>query len=155
MIRKEPCDLGQVLASALKSMEIPIREGKASLKITEPDQPCSVMADPVYVEGVIINLIDNSLKYAGPQAEIQVGIECSGKTRKLKVRDNGPGIPDQYRHQVFDKFFRIPAGDRHNIKGYGLGLNFAAQVMSQLGGNISFRNLSSGGCEFVLDFPEN
>jgi signal transduction histidine kinase len=111
------------------------------------------MADPVYLEGVVINLIDNSLKYAGPKPEIGISIECTGKTKKLIVRDNGPGIPDDYREQIFDKFFRIPAGNRHNVKGYGLGLNFASQVMSRLGGAISYRNLSGEGCEFILEFP--
>jgi signal transduction histidine kinase len=153
MIHKETCDLGKILQSALKSMEIPIREYGASATLIETDLPCQVMADPVYLEGVIINLIDNSLKYAGPHPEIEAGLECTEKGKKLMIRDKGPGIPDQYRDQVFDKFFRIPAGDHHNVKGYGLGLNFAAQVMHQLGGSISFRNLAGGGCEFILEFP--
>jgi K+-sensing histidine kinase KdpD len=152
-IQLESCDLRQVLASAMNSMEIPIRECDATMHMPEADLPCMVRADPVYLEGVIINLIDNSLKYAGPNPEIEVEINCSGNTKKLLVRDNGPGIPDEYRTQVFDKFFRIPAGNRHNVKGYGLGLNFATQVMTKVGGSISFRNLSAGGCEFELQFP--
>lgn len=155
VIQKETCDLRQILSAALRSMEIPIREWNASLKTIEPDLPCTVMADPVYLEGVVINLIDNSLKYAGSKPEIEISIECTGKTKKLIVRDNGPGIPDEYREQVFDRFFRIPAGDQHNVKGYGLGLNFASQVMAQLEGHISFRNLSGEGCEFVLEFPNH
>ena len=153
MIHLETCDLGKILESALKSMEIPIREYEASVTFIEANLPCAVRADPVYLEGVIINLIDNSLKYAGPHPEIEAGMECNEKSKKLIIRDKGPGIPEEYRDQVFDKFFRIPAGDRHNVKGYGLGLNFAAQVMHQLGGSISFRNLSGGGCEFILEFP--
>jgi len=153
MIHLEICDLGKVLESALKSMEIPVREFEARVTFHEADVPCQVRADPVYLEGVIINLIDNSLKYAGPHPEIEAVMECTEKGKKLMIRDKGPGIPDEYRDQVFDKFFRIPAGDRHNVKGYGLGLNFAAQVMHQLEGSISFRNLSGGGCEFILEFP--
>ncbi len=108
LIRKEACDLGQILVSALKSTDFPVREGNAGIQTIVPEHPCTVMADPVYLEGVIINLIDNSLKYAGPHPEIEIAIECTGKTKKLMVRDNGPGIPDEYKHQVFDKFFRIP-----------------------------------------------
>lgn len=114
-----------------------------------------VQADPLYLEGVIINLLDNSLKYAGPKPRIQLSAHCGQGNKRLVVRDHGPGIPDEFHTQVFDKFFRIPSGDRHNVKGYGLGLNFAAQVMAKLGGSISLSNLSGGGCEFVLEFPDD
>ncbi|MGW8313960.1 MAG: sensor histidine kinase [Bacteroidales bacterium] len=155
MIQRESVDLRQILSAARQSMEIPIRENNARLTVKAADHPCMVLADPVYLEGVIMNLVDNSLKYAGPRPELHVTIECTGPSTRLVVKDNGPGIPDAYKRQVFDKFFRIPAGDRHNVKGYGLGLNFAAQVMSQIGGKISFQNLKDGGCEFILEFPKN
>ncbi len=154
MMQKVGVDLREILSGALKSMEIPVREKHARLSVRVADHPCMVMADPVYLEGVIMNLVDNSLKYAGPRPELDVTIDCTGPSVRLVVRDNGPGIPEAYGHQVFDKFFRIPAGDRHNVKGYGLGLNFAAQVMSRLGGRISFQNLKDGGCEFILEFPK-
>lgn len=154
LLQHEACDLNEIMASAVQAMELAIRDKKADIQVTEAEGPCLVMADPVYVEGVIINLIDNSLKYAGPHPEIQIRTECTKDRKLLKVRDHGPGIPDKFKEQVYDKFFRIPAGDRHNVKGYGLGLNFAAQVMAQLGGSISFTNPPDGGCEFVLNFPE-
>lgn len=147
------CDLNQVMSAAVKAMEIPIRENKACLTMEESPIPCMVQADPVHLEGLIINLIDNSLKYAGPEPRIQLSVGCAQGLKRLVVQDHGPGIPDKYKNQVFDKFFRIPSGDQHNVKGYGLGLNFAAQVMAQLGGSISFQNLREGGCKFVLEFP--
>jgi signal transduction histidine kinase len=155
LLQQVSCDLNQLIDEALKAMEIPIREQEATIKVTKAADPCLVTGDPVYLEGLIINLIDNSLKYAGPRVEIQINLECTPDGKYLKVADNGPGIPETYKHQIFEKFFRIPAGNQHNVKGYGLGLNFAAQVMTQVGGSISFRNLPEGGCVFVLDFPNN
>jgi signal transduction histidine kinase len=111
------------------------------------------MADRVYVEGVIINLIDNSLKYAGEHPEISLHIACHPTGITISVADNGPGIPGEYKDQIFEKFFRIPAGNTHNVKGYGLGLNFASQVMAQHGGSIAFENLPEKGCRFTLNFP--
>lgn len=154
LMQKEACDLQQMISSVVQAMEIPIREKKASLHVQEAELPCTVMADPIYLEGVLINLIDNSLKYADTDPVIHIATACTGSRIQLTVKDNGPGIPDEFKHQVFDKFFRIPAGNRHNVKGYGLGLNFAAQVMAHLGGSISFRNLPGKGCEFILDFPQ-
>jgi len=153
VLEKEPCDLGEITRSVAHTLEILIRERGAQLTIEEEEGPCTVPADRVYVEGMIMNLLDNSLKYTGDHPEISVHIVCEAKCIKLSVTDNGPGIPEEYRNQIFEKFFRLPDGNRHNVKGYGLGLNFASQVMTQLGGSISFSNLPEGGCRFTLEFP--
>jgi signal transduction histidine kinase len=153
LMNQEYCDLNLLMASAAKAMAIPIRENQASVELNESPTPCMVQADPLYLEGIIMNLLDNSLKYAGPKPRIQLIARCDDGLKRLVVKDHGPGIPEEFKNQVFDKFFRIPSGDRHNVKGYGLGLNFAAQVMAKLGGSISFRNPVEGGCEFVLEFP--
>jgi K+-sensing histidine kinase KdpD len=112
------------------------------------------MMDPLLIQGVISNLVDNSLKYGTENPEITVTLREEGNRVCLDVADNGPGIPEPYLGRVFDKFFRVPNGDRHNIKGYGLGLSFASVVMDQHHGDITVRNLKSGGCAFTLRFPK-
>ena len=72
----------------------------------------------------------------------------------LTISDNGPGIPEEYKEKIFEKFFRVPTGNRHNVKGYGLGLSYVALVMAQHKGNISVMNHASGGCTFTLTFPK-
>ena len=153
VIQKETCDLGEVVRNVLGTLELPIKEAGAKVEVQYSPEPCLVLADPVYLESVVINLIDNSLKYAGPQAEIGIELINKDQGNLLKVRDRGPGIPDEYRDQIYEKFFRIPSGDQHNVKGYGLGLNFASRVMAHHGGSITFMNLPDGGCEFILNFP--
>jgi signal transduction histidine kinase len=153
VLEMQDCDLADLARKGARSLEIPIRETGARITVTEEGGPCKVQADRVYLEGVIINLIDNSLKYAGEKPEISLHVACTPAAATLSVSDNGPGIPDAYKDQVFEKFFRIPSGNTHNVKGYGLGLNFAAQVMDQHGGSISFSNLPGGGCRFTLQFP--
>ncbi len=153
VVQKEACDLGEVARSVLATLEIPIKENGAKAEVSSPPEPCLVLADPVYLESVVINLIDNSLKYAGPKPEILIEVVCNDQGKFLKVKDQGPGIPDKYRDQIYEKFFRIPTGDHHNVKGYGLGLNFASRVMAHHGGSISYRNLPDRGCEFTLNFP--
>lgn len=153
LLQKEKCDLRNMVQKVIQTLEIPIREKGAEVIVDEKEGPCNILVDPVYMEGVIINLIDNSLKYAGPGPKIHIQITCDSSGTSLSVKDNGPGIPHEFQNQVFDKFFRIPAGNRHDVKGYGLGLNFASQVMTHHGGSISVRNLTSGGCQFSLYFP--
>jgi signal transduction histidine kinase len=154
VLQKEHCDLYEMARRVVRTLELPTLETGAEISMSEEEGACTVYVDPVYMEGVIMNLIDNSLKYAGPTPKIQVNIACDRSGATLSVRDNGPGIPDEFKDQVFEKFFRIPADDKHNVKGYGLGLNFASQVMEQHGGTISFSNLPDGGCRFTLQFPE-
>jgi signal transduction histidine kinase len=153
VLDREPCDLGDLARGVVRTLDIPIRKAGARITVPESAEPCSVFADRTYVEGMIMNLLDNSLKYAGENPEIEIRIACDPSGASMSVTDNGPGIADEYRDQVFEKFFRIPSGDKHNVKGYGLGLNFASQVMEQHGGTISFRNLPEGGCRFTLRFP--
>ncbi len=153
VLEKEPCDLGDLARKVVRTLEIHIREKGARVSVEDTDGPCPVTVDRVYAEGMIMNLIDNSLKYAGEEPEVRIRIDCQASGTSLSVTDNGPGIPGEFRDQVFEKFFRIPTGNRHDVKGYGLGLNFASQVMKQHGGSISFENLPEGGCCFTLTFP--
>ena len=150
----ESCDLCELTRKVVHALEIPIRERGAKISIEE-EGSCSAMADRVYVEGMIMNLIDNSLKYSGEHPQITIRIASTSTSIELSVSDQGPGIPEEFKDQIFEKFFRIPQGDTHNVKGYGLGLNFAAQVMAQHGGRISHKNLPEGGCRFTLLFPRS
>jgi len=104
------------------------------------------------MQGVLVNLVDNSLKYGGERVNIDITLAEHNGAVRLELKDNGPGIPEEYKEKVFEKFFRVPNGDRHNIKGHGLGLSYAAQVMRQHKGNIQMNNLATGGCMFTLTF---
>ena len=112
----------------------------------------NVPADKLHIQGVLVNLIDNSLKYGVKPVHININlVEQNGKVQ-LALTDNGPGIPEEYREKVFEKFFRVPNANRHNTKGHGLGLSYAAQVMRQHNGSINVKNLVEGGCRFTLSF---
>lgn len=153
VLEKEPCDLGKLARKVVHSLDLPIREAGAKVSVQEEGPAHMLEVDPVYVAGIIMNLIDNGLKYTGEHPQIQVVIAYNISGTSLSVSDKGPGIPDEYRDQVFEKFFRIPSGLKHDVKGYGLGLNFAKQVMAQHGGKIFYKNLPEGGCRFTLLFP--
>jgi len=153
VLQKEPCELGAMVQKVLRTMDLAIREAGAEIDLSGNGGDCVVDVDPVYMEGVIINLIDNSLKYGGESPKIEIRISCDSSGASLSVKDNGDGIPREYRDQVFEKFFRVPAGDKHNVKGYGLGLNFASLVMARHGGSISLSDHPDGGALFTLHFP--
>jgi len=141
----ENIDLTNLVNEVLHSMQPRFDKQKAEINFQTNDEDIFVKADKLHIHGVLVNLIDNSLKYTLKKPKISIAITQNEKETKLTISDNGLGIPDEYIHKVFDKFFRVPTGDKHNVKGYGLGLNYAALVMQHHGGKISVENLDNGG----------
>ncbi|MEZ5070612.1 MAG: HAMP domain-containing sensor histidine kinase [Bacteroidales bacterium] len=150
----ESVDLEAFMDEVLLRLAPRIDREQAEVTRTTPEERCPVRADPVHLEGVLMNLLDNSLKYAGPRPQIRLGVRCIHDRTELWVSDNGPGIPREHAARIFDKFFRVPTGDRHDVKGHGLGLHFSRLAMRQFGGDIRQENPPGGGCAFVLTFPK-
>ncbi len=153
-IKLEEVDLITLSREVLNSMQVRFSQQKAKVEFQVKNEACFLNLDKLHIQGVIINLLDNSLKYAVNNPVIRIKIEQNVSSVLLTVSDNGQGIPEKYLSRIFDKFFRVPKGDNHNVKGYGLGLSFAKLVMKYHSGSISVRNLSEGGCEFTLTFPK-
>jgi signal transduction histidine kinase len=145
-------DLNDLVASVLKGFELRISQEGATIEFDAGTNIPQVKGDPLYLNSVVVNLVDNSLKYASPKAEIRVRTFFEKGKVCLSVTDNGPGIPAEYHSKIFEKFYRIPGNNKHNVKGYGLGLTFAQQVMKQHGGSIQVANQPKG-CTFTLSFP--
>lgn len=145
-------DLKTLAEKVIRSMIPRLEQQEAEVVIDAPDERYDCLIDELFVEGVLINLVDNSLKYATGKPMIAIMLTRDNQSVRLSVSDNGPGIPEEYIHRVFERFFRVPTGDRHNVKGHGLGLSYAAQVMQQHGGSITVKNMETGGCTFTLEF---
>jgi len=143
-------DMNTVLAGAVEIMRP--RTGKGIIRLNIPEDPIIVKGDPLFLKGVIINLIDNSIKYCDKEPLIEINYFKKGSMAIIEVNDNGPGIPEEYHAKIFEKFFRIPSSNVHNVKGYGLGLSFAAHVISLHGGAITVKNLRQG-CSFTVSLP--
>lgn len=106
------------------------------------------------LEIILTNLIDNAYKY-NYKMESQVWIECkpSGKGIMIIVKDDGCGIEKKHLPFVFDKFYRVPKGDLHEIKGFGLGLSQVKDLVNQLNGTIELRSQPDRGSEFIINLP--
>ncbi len=144
-------DLSVLTAEAIRSLQTRIDEAGARIVFNAPSEVI-VWGDPLYLQGVIVNLLDNSLKYGNDKPAIEVCLSAGTRDAVLTVSDNGPGIPEEYKKKIFEKFFRVPDKDRHNVKGYGLGLSFAQLVIKMHGGSIDVRN-NERGCTFTIRMP--
>ncbi len=154
VINQESSDLVNLTKNVIQSVKPRIQELNGSIELIGEVDELLVSMDDLYIQGVLINLLDNAIKYGGDPPIIQVNIRKKNGGTFLSVLDNGEGISKEYHEKVFERFFRVPTGDRHNVKGYGLGLSFAAQVMQQHGGSIKVENGSSGGCLFTIFFKK-
>jgi signal transduction histidine kinase len=99
------------------------------------------------------NLIDNAIKYSYEQVTIRISSYWQNNAWCLSVKDSGIGIPKSYQRAIFDRFFRVPTGDLHQVKGFGLGLSYVKQVVEKHGGHVDVYSEPSQGSEFVLRFP--
>ncbi|HEX2976721.1 MAG TPA: HAMP domain-containing sensor histidine kinase [Bacteroidales bacterium] len=145
------CNAGQLLSEAVSVMKT--RMGNAgSIEIQQPENELKIICDPLFLKGVFINLIDNSIKYCDKIPHIRLFIREEKGFAVIEFQDNGPGIPEEYHMKIFEKFFRVPSGNTHNVKGYGLGLSFAYMVMKLHRGSISIGKCKEG-CTFILRIP--
>ena len=151
-LQRERHDLEQLVSGVLQNMQPRFEKHGARISFETTGTEFLVSVDKLHMQGAIINLLDNSLKYATEPPYIHISLTEHNGAVQLILKDNGPGIPQEYKEKIFEKFFRVPTGNRHNTKGYGLGLSYAAQVMRQHNGSINMNNVATGGCAFTLTF---
>jgi two-component system phosphate regulon sensor histidine kinase PhoR len=153
-IKFETVDIAALVNEVINSLRLQMEKQDARISLhTEGD--LSLQGDKLHLLSVVFNLLDNALKYSKGNAAIQVETKEDNGFVILKVTDNGIGIPAAYTAKVFEKFFRVPAGDTHNAKGHGLGLSYVAKVVEQHHGTIEVESHEGLGSTFSIRLPKN
>jgi signal transduction histidine kinase len=112
-----------------------------------------IQADPLHFKNVFINLIDNAVKYSKDSVSIHITGKKDKDFARFTIQDNGIGIPSAELKHVFDKFYRVPTGDVHNVKGSGLGLSYVKSVIEAHGGTITVNSEVNIKTEFIISIP--
>lgn len=116
----------------------------------------TIYADRTHLYNVISNLIENAVKYTpSQQVNITFTATMTNKETTFSVTDNGMGISESNQKRIFDKFYRVPHGNLHNVKGYGLGLYYIKDIMNKHHGNISVTSHPGKGSTFTLHFKKD
>ncbi|MBV9986226.1 MAG: HAMP domain-containing histidine kinase [Chitinophagaceae bacterium] len=152
-LKKENIDLKQLTEEVLNTMKLQFEKHHAKLNLEIRGFYFAIHADRLHVTSVIYNLLDNALKYSKAQPEISVALRHETEWITLEVRDKGIGIAPAFKDRIFEKFFRVPTGDQHNVKGYGLGLSYVSHVVKKHGGAISVESEPGKGSTFIVKFP--
>jgi two-component system phosphate regulon sensor histidine kinase PhoR len=113
-----------------------------------------IKADRLHITSVIYNLLDNALKYSKANPSIHIDLASLPLTIEMSITDNGIGIPPEYQKKIFDKFFRVPTGDTHNVKGYGLGLSYVAYIIQRHKGMIEVESQPGIGTRLTTKLPK-
>lgn len=153
-IKKEILDLEALVNEVKDSLRLQLEKYQARVTVSR-EGDVNIEGDRLHLQSVVFNLLDNALKYSKGNLAIDVKLKDLGDSVSIQFADNGIGIPAQYREKVFEKFFRVPAGDTHNAKGHGLGLSYVAQVLDQHRGSISLDSQEGIGSIFTIILPKH
>ncbi len=148
-VRKEPYDVQDLLGSSVAALEPRVKGKKIQLRIP-PDVPLVPM-DSVLMSQVVMNLLDNALKYSPAEGTIEVSAATRNGELEIAVADQGPGIPPEHLTQIFNKFFRLSRNEE--TSGTGLGLAICRGIVEAHGGRIWAENRPEGGSRVIFRLP--
>lgn len=146
-------DLVALLDQVVESSQLTAEAEGGQIIYHRPSESINITADPFHTTNTIHNLLDNALKYARPNPQVEVMLSRPAKDILLEVKDNGPGIPAEYRKRITEKFFRVPTGNLHNIKGFGLGLYYVKKICEKHGWSFSLDCPEEGGTKVRIQIP--
>ena len=152
-LRYEPFDMKEVVDEVVSSMKLQIEKYHATVSVNQ-DGDTHIVGDKLHLLSVVFNLLDNALKYGNGNTAIKIEMKEKGNDVELSIADNGIGISQEYKDKVFEKFFRVPSGDTHNTKGYGLGLSYVLHVVQQHKGKIEVESQPGLGTKFSITLPK-
>ncbi|HTQ63731.1 MAG TPA: HAMP domain-containing sensor histidine kinase [Puia sp.] len=153
-IEKETINPYQLIEQALNKVQPLVEEKNARVELKVEDEKAQIVADEAHLELAVVNLLENALKYSDdPHIVVETGKYESDFF--ISVKDNGIGIEKKYLKNIFKKFYRVPTGNVHNVKGFGMGLNFVKRIIDAHDGKIKVNSLPGIGTEFRLLIPYN
>ena len=141
---------GQETRAAVERARFPVEEKNGSLTVEFKQEDLSIVADESHFSNAIFNLLDNAIKYSqGPPTINLTGRYDKGEL-KIAIEDKGIGMTKEQQRQVFDKFYRVPTGNLHDVKGFGLGLNYVKYIIEAHHGHIELDSIPGQGSTFAI-----
>lgn len=153
-IERTNVSVNTVVTAVLDSMDLQLQRagGKITIELNAKDD--MVVGDELHLSNVFFNLVDNAIKYSKDNPDITV--RTFNNTKKsvcITVADKGIGMSKEHQEKIFDQFYRIPTGNLHNVKGFGLGLNYVSNIIKILNGKIAVKSEKDKGTQFEVILP--
>jgi len=152
-ISKERVELHEIIEDAITHIELIVEDRNGYIKTKLDASLCSVLANETHFTNVIVNILDNAVKYSTDKPKINVVTENVGNSIILKISDKGNGMSKSVQKRVFEKFYREHTGDVHNVKGHGLGLAYVKRIVDDHSGHVSVESEKGKGSTFIIKLP--
>lgn len=159
VLKKTILDIHELIAQAAENFKPAIQSVGGKIELVLDAKDFTVEGDKVHISNIITNLLDNARKYAEQVPEIIIKTSNEKNGICISIKDNGIGISAEAQKQIFDKFYRVPTGNVHNVKGFGLGLYYVKYMVEEHGGRVRVEsrarteNESEGGSTFIVYLP--
>ena len=154
-LKPEHMNLNEMVKTSISHFELQVRKNGGNINLTLDERLPFVNVDPVHMGNVISNLIDNAIKYSDEKPKIAISTTFNTSDVTLQVKDSGIGVSPENQKNIFEKFFRVPTGNIHKVKGFGLGLSYVKSVVDKTGGVISIKSELKKGSTFTIKIPIN
>ncbi|MBN2519459.1 MAG: HAMP domain-containing histidine kinase, partial [Bacteroidales bacterium] len=146
-------DLHLLLDKVIKGFNIQIKNKKGVIIKKLSATKTMISADELHFSNIISNLIDNAIKYTEKEPEIIIITNNTQNGLEVIIQDNGIGIQKENINKIFDKFYRVPTGNLHNVKGFGLGLTYVKKMIELHNGAIKAESQPGKGSKFIINLP--
>jgi two-component system phosphate regulon sensor histidine kinase PhoR len=130
-----------------------IESVNGSLEVNVDKLPSAVELDEVHISNVLNNLIDNAVKYSPSNPQVEILARTQDQGISIQVKDHGMGMPKEALSNIFDAFYRVPTGNVHNVKGFGLGLSYVKKIVEAHGGKVHVKSKLGEGSTFEIYLP--
>ncbi|CAM4258674.1 two-component system, OmpR family, phosphate regulon sensor histidine kinase PhoR [Pedobacter westerhofensis] len=154
-LEEEEVDMNALIAAVTDSMSLQLQKKDAEVVLNLDALYPVVKGDELHLSNVLYNLIDNANKYSIDPPKITITTRNSGKNLVLEIEDEGIGMTKEQSKRAFDQFYRVPTGNLHDVKGFGLGLNYVLDIVTQMNGSIKVRSEKDKGTHFEIIIPLN
>ncbi len=152
-LQQELIDFHDLINDSIKYLSLQIENKECNINVQLAAEKSIISGDKLHLRNTISNLIDNAIKYSPIKPELNIMTSNAGNSFIFKISDNGIGIKKEFQQKVFDKFFRVPTGDLHNVKGFGLGLAYIKNIVEMHNGAIHLESEINEGTAFIISLP--
>ncbi len=152
-LKRESVDMHELINKAIDQIQLQVDSKKGTIKANLLAVQSHVTGDPVHLLNIVFNLLDNANKYSPESPEIKVETHSSMEGLFIRISDRGIGMSREMQSRIFEKFFRVPTGNVHNVKGFGLGLSYVDVMLKKHHGTIRVDSEPGKGSTFEIYLP--
>ncbi len=152
-LRPQEVDVHEIIDRAISNIRLQVEKREGEIHLEKNAKENILYADRIHLTNIIYNLVDNALKYTEQKPQIKISTENLNGGIQVSVSDNGIGISKENQKKIFETFYRVPTGNIHNVKGFGLGLSYVKTAVEKHGGTINVESEIGKGSKFIITIP--